>query len=86
MKKKTFWGGLAILAGLYALRFGLKTAEELRRYNHIRSLSDDGTVADEAPELVKKVVRGQGDTLKEWMNFLQSAPKDLARYLKIETM
>lgn len=85
MRKKALWG-VAILAGLYALRFSLKTSEELRRYNHILSLSNEGPVSQEIPDLMAEVLKQQRQTLAEWMNFVQSAPRDLMRYLKIGTM
>jgi hypothetical protein len=86
MRKKTFWGGLAILAGLYAVRMGLKLSGELKRYNHILSLSNEGTVQEETPELMLQVMKQQKQTIKEWVTFVQAIPKDVVRYLKIETM
>jgi hypothetical protein len=43
-------------------------------------------VQDETPELLLQVMKQQKQTLKEWKNFMQSAPKDIMRYIKIETM
>jgi thymidylate synthase ThyX len=85
-KKRKFWGAIAALAALYAVRMALKMAEDLRRYNHILSLSNEGTVQQEMPELAMQVMKHEKQTVKEWMNFMKSAPKDLARYLKIESM
>jgi hypothetical protein len=86
MNKRAFWGGVAVLVGLYVLRMSLKMAEDMRRYNHILSLSNEGRVQDETPELLLQVMKQQKQTLKEWKNFMQSAPKDIMRYIKIETM
>lgn len=86
MNKRKFWGAVATLAALYAARMSLKMAGDLRRYNHILSMSNEGTVSQEFPGLMIQVMKQERQTLKEWMNLIRSAPKDLARYLKIESM
>lgn len=86
MNKRNLWGALAALAALYAIRMSLKLAEDYRRYNHILSLSNEGTVQDELPELLVQLYKREKQTLKEWANFAMSFPKDAARYLKIESM
>jgi hypothetical protein len=86
MKKKHIWGALAALAALYAAKMTLKMAQDVKRYNHILSLSNEGTVQDEFPELMLQVLKQQKQTIKEWKNFMKSAPKDLMRYMKIESM
>jgi hypothetical protein len=86
MKKRNLWGALAALGALYAVKMAMKMTHDVRRYNHILSMSNEGTVAEEAPELMLQVMKHQRQTLKEWINFMKSAPKDLARYLKIESM
>jgi hypothetical protein len=87
MRKRVIAGGIAAAAlTLWAARFWLKTAQELRRYDHIRSLSNEGPFTEEAPDVVMQALQRQGETVKEWLSFLQSAPKDAARYLKIEAM
>jgi hypothetical protein len=86
MRKRNVLTALAVLAALYAARMALKMAEDVRRYNHILSLSNEGTVQQEFPELMVQVMKSERQTVKEWMNFLMSAPKDLARYLKIESL
>lgn len=87
MRKRSILGALAATAGaIYLTRFALKMAEEIRRYDHIRSLSNEGPVMEETPELLKQILLGQRDAVKEWMQFFKSAPKDAARYTKIETI
>jgi len=86
MRKRNLWGAVAALAALYAIRLTMKMAEDVRRYNHILSMSNEGTVQEEFPELLRQVVKRERQTVVEWMNFLKSAPKDLARYMKIESM
>lgn len=86
MRKRNLWGAVAALAALYAARMAFKMAADLRRYNHILSLSNEGTVRDELPELMIQVMKSERQTVKEWMNFMTSFPKDLARYMKIESM
>ena len=86
MRKRNLWGAVAALAALYAIRMTIKMAEDLRRYNHILSMSNEGTVQEEFPELMRQVLTRERQTLKEWMNFMKSAPKDIARYMKIESM
>ena len=86
MRKRNLWGAVAALAALYAIRMTMKMMEDLRRYNHILSMSNEGTVREEMPELMRQVMKSEKQTLKEWMNFMKSAPKDIARYMKIESM
>lgn len=87
MRKRTILGTLAAAgAAAYLARFGLKLAAEVRRYDHMRSLSDEGPLMEDAPLLAKSVLRQQQETLREWLGFFKSAPKDLARYTKIETI
>jgi hypothetical protein len=86
MKKKHIWAALAALAALYATKMTLKMAQDVKRYNHILSLSNEGTAQEEFPELMLQVLKQQKQTIKEWKNFMKSAPKDLLRYMKIESM
>ena len=87
MRKRTVAGTL-VAAGfaLWATRFLLTTAAELRRYDHIRSLSNEGPIGEETPEIAMQIMREQQQTLKEWVQFLMRFPKDAARYMKIESM
>jgi hypothetical protein len=87
MRKRSILGMLAATAAaVYIARFALKSAEELRRYDHMRSLSNEGPIREEAADLLKQILLGQRDAVKEWLSFLKSAPKDAARYTKIETI
>ena len=86
MTKRNCWGAVAVLAVLYSARMALKMAHDLRRYNDILSLSNEGTVQDEMPELMLQVRKRERQTAKEWMNFLKSLPKDLAREAKMWSM
>ena len=86
MKKKTVWRALLALAALSMLRMTLKMAQEVRRYERILAMSDEGTLSQEVPEVLITMLRQQRQTIKEWKNFMRSAPKDAMRYLKIETM
>jgi hypothetical protein len=86
MNKRNRWGAVAALAALYAIRAAMKMAHDYRRYNHILSLSNEGTVQEELPELMRQIMKQERQTVKEWMNFMRSAPRDLARYIKIESM
>lgn len=86
MRKRNVLAALATLGALYAVREALKMAGEVRRYNHILSMSNEGTVSQELPELMIMAAKQQKQTAKEWMALMRSAPKDLMRYLKIESM
>lgn len=86
MKKRYIFGALALLATAYLVRLSLKLREEYVRYNHILAMSDEGTVMEEAPELLLQVAVQQAQTIKEFKNLARSAPKDVVRYLKIEAM
>jgi hypothetical protein len=86
MRKRNLWTVVGVLAALYTTRMALKLAGEYRRYNHILSMSNEGTVQEEFPELMVQVMKNEKQTLKEWKNLMMSAPKDIARYMKIESM
>ena len=86
MNKKTLWRTMLALGALYALRMGVKMAGEVNRYNKILAMSNEGTVSDEIPELTLQILKSERQTVREWMNFMMSAPKDLMRYIKIESM
>jgi hypothetical protein len=86
VKKRYIFGALALFATAYFVRLSLKLRQEYLRYNHILSMSDEGNVMEETPELLLQVVKQQAQTIKELKNFARSAPKDVARYLKIEAM
>lgn len=86
MKKRYIFGVLALAAVAYAVRMALKMGRDLERYNRILSMSDEGTVQQEAPELLLQLAKQQAQTIKEFQNFARSAPKDALRYLKIESM
>lgn len=86
MRKRNLWGALAAIAVLAGVRMALKMSHDYRRYNHILSLSNEGTVQEEFPELMVQVMKGEKQTLKEWLTLMQSLPKDVARYIKIESM
>jgi len=86
VKKRYIFGALALTAAVYAVRLSLKLRQEYLRYNHILSLSDEGTVMEEAPELMLQLAVQQAQTIKELKNFARSAPKDAMRYVKIESM
>jgi hypothetical protein len=80
------FGALGLLATAYLVRLSLKLRQEYVRYNHILSMSDEGTVAEETPELMLQVVAQQAQTIEEFKKFAMHVPKDVARYLKIEAM
>jgi hypothetical protein len=86
VNKKNIWGAAAALGALYLAAAGLKASAEIRRYNHMRAISGEGPLSEELPGLAKDILIDEGHALKELGNFMLSAPKDLARYLKIESM
>lgn len=87
MRKRTVAGTIVTGAiAIWATRFMLKMAQEVRRYDHIRSLSNEGPIAEETPEIAMQIMREQQQTVKEWVQFLMRFPKDAARYMKIESM
>ncbi len=86
MKKRNIAGPLAALAALYLARLGFKLAGELRRYDHLRSMSNEGPVMEETPDIMQQLMVNERPVLKEWKSFFQAIPKDVARYLKIESM
>lgn len=86
MRKRKVLGALAALGAIYTLRAALKMASDTRRYNHMRSLSNEGTFQDDFRDLMMQVMDSERQTGREWVNFMKSAPKDLARYIRIGSM
>lgn len=86
MKKRYIFGILALGAAAYFVRLSLKLRQEYVRYNHILSLSDEGSVMEEAPELLMQFAKQEAQTIEEFKKFALRVPKDVARYLKIESM
>ena len=86
MKKRILWGPLAAIVALYAISMGMRMADDMRRYNRIRAMSDDGTVAQEMPGLVMQTMNEERATITEWLRFLVTFPGDLVRYFRMESM
>lgn len=86
MKKRYIVGALGLLATAYLVRLTLKLRQEYVRYNHILSMSDEGNVMEETPELLLQLIEQQAQTVKEFRTLARKVPKDVARYLKIEAM
>lgn len=86
MKKRALWGPLAAIAALYAIKIGLKLADDLRRYNQILAISDEEPLSAKMPALAMQVINEERATVKEWLTFLVSFPGDLARYFRMESM
>jgi hypothetical protein len=87
MKKRTIAGTLAATAAaVYLTRLGLKLAGELRRYDIIRTYSNEGPVLVETPEMLMQIMRQERQTVKDFIAFFKAVPKDVARYTKIEAM
>ena len=86
MKKRTFWGPLAALAALYALRMGIQIAQDLGRYNRMLAMSDEEPLMQKMPGLLGDVMREERATVKEWLELMVSVPGELMRYVKMESM
>jgi hypothetical protein len=86
MKKRTLWGPLAAIAALYAIGIGLRMADDMRRYNRILEMSDEGPVANQFPSLMMQVLSEERATVKEWLALVMTFPGDLARYFRMESM
>lgn len=86
MTKKIVFGAIAALAAFYTVKMTLKMRHDLKRYNHILSLSDEGTVQEEFPELMLQLAKQETQALKELQTFARKVPKDVKRYMKIEAM
>ena len=86
MKKRYVFGVLALAAAAYLVRLSLKLRQDYLRYNHILSLSDEGNVMEEAPELMLQLSKQQAQIVEEFKKFALHVPKDIARYIKIESM
>ncbi len=86
MKKRMLWGPLAAIAALYAIGVALRAADDMRRYNRILAMSDEGTVAQELPGLMIETVKEERAAVTEWMRFLVTFPGDLLRYFRMESL
>ncbi len=87
MKKRHVLGTLAGAAAAFAFaRMGMKMSRDLKRYDHLRSLSNEGPVMQETPEMLAQVLTYERHFVKNIIAFVQAVPKDIARYMKIESM
>ena len=86
MRKRALWGPVAAIAALYAIKIGMRVADDLQRYNRILAMSDEGPLSAKLPDLVREVLREERATVKEWMRFFVSVPNDLSRYFRMESM
>ena len=86
MRKRTLWGPVAAIAALYAIKIGLRVADDLQRYNRILAMSDEDPLSSKLPNLAMQVLSEERATVKEWMAFFVSFPNDLLRYFRMESM
>jgi hypothetical protein len=87
MKKRYIAGAVAGAAvALWATQMWMKMARDLRRYNHIRSLSDEGPIQEEAPDMLLQLMTQERHALIAWGEFLKALPHDIARETKIFSM
>jgi hypothetical protein len=86
MKKRTLWGPIVAIAALYAIKIGLRLADDAQRYNRILALSDEGPLTSKLPGLAMQVISEERATVKEWLTFLMSFPGDIVRYFRMESM
>ncbi|MFN2449015.1 MAG: hypothetical protein ABR508_04370 [Candidatus Baltobacteraceae bacterium] len=86
MDKKVVLRTLAVAGLVLIARFALKTAGELARYDRIRAMSNEGPVLEETPDMLLQIAVQERQTFKEWGAFFKSLPRDIARYVKIESM
>jgi len=86
MKKRTLWGPVAAIAALYAIKIGLKLADDAQRYNRILAISGEDPLSAKMPRLAMQILSEERATAKEWAAFLLSFPGDLVRYFRMESM
>ncbi len=86
MKKRTLWGPVALIAALYAIKIGLRMTDDLRRYNRMLAISGEEPLSSKMPKLAMQVMSEERATAKEWLAFIMSAPGDLVRYFRMESM
>lgn len=87
MKKRNIFGTLVALGvATYLFKFTAKMMQEIDRYNHIRSLSDEGPVMEETPDMLLQIATQERHFVMGWFAFLKALPHDIARYTKIESM
>lgn len=84
--KRLFTTALALAAAGYAARIGILTAFEWRRENKMRAMSDEGPLSKEIPWLMSRTLLEEREFVRELGNFVVKFPKEMARYLKAESM
>jgi hypothetical protein len=87
MKKRYIAGAVAggIIA-LWTAKMSMKMAHDLRRYNHIRSLSDEGPIQEETPDMLLQLATQERHWLIAMRDFFKAIPHDVARDAKIFSM
>lgn len=87
MKKRYVAGAVAGAAlALWTAKMSMKMARDLRRYNHLRSLSDEGPVQEEMPDMMLQLLTQERHFLMALKSFFQSVPHDIQRDAKIFSM
>lgn len=87
MKKRAYAGIAAGAAAAFVItRMSFKMAKDLRRYNHLRSLSDEGPVQDEFPDMMLQLMTQERHLALALRDFFKALPHDVARDAKIFSM
>lgn len=87
MKKRYVAGAVAGAAvALWTAKLAMKMAYDVRRYNHMRSLSDEGPIQEETPELLLQLMTAERHAAFALRDFFKALPHDIARDVKIFSM
>jgi hypothetical protein len=75
-------GGACVLVA----RAAAGTVGDLRHYNRLREMSNEGPLWQELPEMIREIAAKERGLGPQIAGVIASLPADLLRYIQIETM
>lgn len=85
-KRNILTTALALTAAAYAARFAAKSLIELARYQQMRDMSDEGSMAQDFTKVAGELLAGERAAAREWASFFVKSPLEMARYLRMESL
>jgi hypothetical protein len=75
-------GGACVLVA----RTAAGATDDLRHYNRLREMSDEGPIWQELPEMIREIAAKERGLPLQIAGVIAGLPADIARYIKIKTM
>ena len=84
--KSVIKSAVMLAAAAYLARLAVLLAADWVRYDRMRAMSDEGPFSKELPRLTAEALLEERFMVKDYADFFRSAPSELFRYLKTESM